>query len=169
MKLQGLGLIDIALNHWLKKYGFDARVRGVDTDFFWYHDNTITYTFFFPCDAVETWGQLLEELKCQYDMDVFYSAFLHEVGHSQTYFDFTEEEIDEYEETHRLIQEEPSSFSEDLNVVYSHLPIEYEATRWAVNYINTYPERIKELVDLVGKAVRLFYKINEVVTEDMFA
>ena len=169
MKLQGLGLIDITLNHWLKKYGFSARIRGVETDFFWYHNDTISYSFFFPQEAVDNWTSLLEELGCKYDIDLFYTAFLHEVGHSKTYFDFTEEEIQEYDETLRLIDDEPASFAEGIDYVYSHLPIEYEATRWAVNYINTYPERIKELVDLVGKAVKLFYKINEVVTEDMFA
>ena len=51
MELQGLGLIDIALNHWLKKYGFSARVRGADTDFFWYHDDTIGYSFVFSIEA----------------------------------------------------------------------------------------------------------------------
>ena len=169
MKLEGLGLVNIALNHWLKKYGFEARIRGVETDFFWYHDDTISYTFFFPEEAADNWNGLLAELGCNYDIDIFYSAFLHEVGHSRTYWDFDEDELDEYYKTVHLMDEEPNSFAEGIEYVYSRLPIEYEATRWAVNYINTYPERIKELVDLVGKAVRLFYKINEVVTEDMFA
>ena len=168
MELQGLGLIDIALNHWLKKYGFSARVRGADTDFFWYHNDTIGYSFFFPIEAKTNWDSLLEELKCQYTIDIFYSAFLHEVGHSETYYTFTEEEIEECEKTHQLTIEVPSSFAEDTHYVYSHLPTEYVATSWAVNSINTYPERVKELVDLVGKAIRLFYKLNDVVDEDSF-
>ena len=97
----------------------------------------------------------------QYDIDLFYTAFLHEVGHSKTYFGFSEEEVHEYDETLRLMDDEPNSFAEGINYTYSHLPIEYEATRWAVNYINTYPERIKELVDIVGKAVKLFYQLND--------
>ena len=168
MKLQGLGLIDITLNHWLKKYGFDARIRGVDEDFFWYHDNTIAYSFFFPVEAAENWARLMEELNCEYVIDEFYSAFLHELGHSHTYWDFDDEELDEYYETLELMDKEPSSFAEGIEYVYTHLPVEYEASRWAVNYINTYPERIKELVDLVGKAIRLFYSINDVVDEEAF-
>ena len=168
MKLQGLGLIDITLNHWLKKYGFDARVRGVDEDFFWYHDDTISYSFFFPTDAAKNWKMLMEELKCEYTIDLFFTAFLHELGHSHTYHWFDEDEIQEYNETCRLIAEEPSSFAESLEYVYTHLPIEYEASAWAVNYINTYPERVKELVDLVSKAIGLFYKLNDVVDEEAF-
>ena len=169
MKLQGENLINIAFNHWLKKYGFKARVRGADTDFYWYHDDTISYSFFFPEQSVDNWARLLEELKCEYSINVFYTAFLHEVGHSKTYYSFKEEEIDEYYETLRLIDEEPASFADTLEYVYTHTPIEYEATAWAVNYINTYPERVKELVDLVGKAIRLFYKLNGVITEEFWS
>ena len=168
MKLEGLGLINIAFNHWLKKYNFDCRIRGVDTDFFWYLDDTISYSFFFDKESSENWYELLEELGCKYNLDIFYSAFLHEVGHSCTYHTFEQEEIDECEELHRLICLDPSSFADSACYVYTHMPIEIEATRWAVNYINSYPERIKELENLVGKAVKLFYKINKIVTEDMF-
>ena len=168
MKLQGLNLIDITLNHWLKKYGFSARVRGVDEDFFWYHDDTIAYSFFFPEDSTKNWNGLLDELGCKYDIDIFFSAFLHELGHSLTYSGFEEDELDEYYETVKLMDTAPSSFAQDIEYVYSHLPVEYTATSWAVNYINTYPERVKELVDLASKAIRLFYDLNDVVDEESF-
>ena len=168
-KLRGIKSIDRQFNRWLRKYGFKTRVRGADTDFFWYHDDTISYSFFSPVSAVENWNELLAELGCQYDIDVFFSSFLHELGHAHTYNDFTVEELDEYAEMNRLIIYEPSSFAESLDYVYTHLPVEYEATRWAVNYINQYPERVGELVEKVSKAVRRFYKIHKVVNEEMFA
>ena len=168
MELMGENLVTIAFNHWLKKYNFEARVRGAYEDFFWFHDDTITYSFLIPNEAVDNWYALLEELGCQFDIDLFYTCFLHELGHSHTYHTFEPEEIDEYEATCEEIVENPSSFAEDLHYVYTHLPVEYEAARWAVDYINTYPERIKELVDLVGKAVRLFYKLNTVAEEIEF-
>ena len=168
MKLQGLGLIDIAFNHWLKKYGFSARSHGVDTDFYWYHDNTIGYSFFIPEDTMAPWNELLEELKCEYSIDHFYSAWLHELGHAITYNELDSDEIDACNEIKDLLRDEPSSFAEDTHWIYFHLPVEIAATRWAVQYINTYPERVKELKDLVGKTVRLFYKLNDVVDEDSF-
>ena len=162
MKLEGTGLINIALNNWLKKYGFKARVRGVDTDFYWYYDDTISYSFFFENEAAENWYALFEELGCQYDVELFFTAFLHELGHSCTYWNFEEEEINEHEEMKRLIEEEPSTFADNLHYVYTHLPVEYTATKWAVDYINSYPERVKELVNIVSKTVAIFYKINDV-------
>lgn len=169
MELKGLNLIKIALEYWLKKYNFSARIRKMDTDFFWYwSDNTISYSLFTPEEAMEPWADLLNELGCKYNIDVFFSSFLHELGHSATYYEFDDDEIDACDEIKALLRDEPSSFAEDVHWVYFHLPVEIEATRWAVNYINTYPERVKELIDLVGKTVRLFYKLNDVVDEDSF-
>lgn len=162
MKLHGVNLINLSFNRWLKKYGFKTRVRGMDTDFFWYHDDTISYSLFASESSVENWNGLLEELKCNYSIDFFFSAFLHELGHGRTYWNFTDSEIREYEDTLQLINAEPSSFAESAEYIYTRLPVEYEATRWAVNYINTFPERIHELVTTVGKAVRLFYKLNRI-------
>ena len=80
----------------------------------------------------------------------------------------TEEEISESDEMKDLMDTDPGSFA-DIYDAYYHLPVEYEATRWAVEYINKYPERVEELVRTVGKAVRRFYKIHKVVNEEMFA
>ena len=168
MELKGINLINLTLNHWLKKHNFKARVRGADTDFFWYHDDTISYSFYFPQEAADNWSNLLEELNCNYVVDIFFSAFLHELGHSCTYSGFSEDEIDEYNETLDLMDMEPSSFAEGLEYTYTRLPVEIAATRWAVNYINSYPEHIAELVDSVGRALTLFYKLNNVVDTEPF-
>ena len=164
-KLKGIKSIDRQFNRWLRKYGFTARMRGVATDFYWYWtDNTISYSFFFAEKSQKNWVELFKELGCKYNIDTFYTSFLHELGHSRTYYNFTEEELDEYHETVQTMFDE-----DDMEYEYTHLPVEYEATRWAVEYINKYPERIEELVRKVGKAVRRFYKINKVVNAEMFA
>ena len=167
MKLQGLGLIDIAFNHWLKKHGFSARIYGADTDFFWYHNDTISYSFFFGEASLNNWNLLLEELGCNYDIDPFYSAFLHELGHSNTYRTFPTTIIRECERKHREICRNPNACVPNPEYAYTHLPVEYEATRWAVNFINEHPDAVLELVELVGKAVRLFYNINDIQDEEL--
>ena len=168
MKLEGLHLIDIAFNHWLKKYNFTCRTNGVAEDFFWLIDpDEIRWTLFLNKESLTTWANLLNELGLNYDIDPFYTVFLHEVFHSETYWYISEEEIEMSEFEKLAMERDPSSYDNIYNVYY-HLPVEIEATAAAVNYINTYPERVKELVDLVGKAVRLFYKINNVVDEDSF-
>ena len=168
-KLRGLKQIDRRFNRWLKKYGFTCRVRGVDTDFFYYHnDDTIGYSFFYPEASIKPWAKVLNELGCNYTIDTFYTAFLHECFHSETFHTMSEEAIDESDMMKKLMEEEPGSFA-DIYDTYFRLPVEIEATAAAVNYINTYPERVYELVKSVGKAVRRFYKIHKVVNEEMFA
>ena len=102
-KLKGIKKINRSFNRWLKKYGFETRVRGVDTDFFYYHnDDTIGYSFFYPEASVDSWINILNELGCNYSIGVFYSAWLHELGHAQTFHIMNEEEIIESDETKQL-------------------------------------------------------------------
>lgn len=167
MELKGLDKIDNALNAWLIKYGFTARIAGVQEDFYWYHNDTISYSFFFAEDAVEPWANLLNELKCNFILDTFYSVFLHELGHSVTYDKLSRQDVEYSDDIKLAIAADPASFDNPRDV-YWHLPVEIEATKWAVNFINSYPDRVKELVDTVGAAVREFYEINDVVDEDSF-
>lgn len=167
MELKGLDKIDNALNAWLIKYGFKSRVHGVDSDFFWYHDNTIGYTFFFPEEAITPWTNTLNELGCNLIIDTFYSVFLHECFHGETYWSIPEEVRNECHKTKELMIQDPSSF-DDLYWTYYHLPVELEATAAAVKFMNTNLKAIEELVDTVGAAVREFYEINDVVDENSF-
>ena len=138
------------LNNWLEKNEFKVRVRGDADDFCWYGcSNTIEYSVRAADKHLRLWSQLLDSLGLNAIIDPFYSAFLHEVGHSITYWDFTEEEIEEYYETLESMDEEPDSFVEDITWTYFHLPMEIVATEWMVNYINSHFEAVKELVDAV--------------------
>lgn len=167
MELKGLDKIDNALNAWLEKHHFKSRIRGVDSDFFWYHDNTIGYSFFFPEEAVTPWTELLNELGCNLIIDTFYSVFLHEVFHGETYWDIPEDIRDECDEEKEIMINDPGSFA-DLYWSYYHLPVEFEATAAAVKFMNTHLEAIEELVETAGAAIREFYRINDVVDEDLF-
>lgn len=168
-ELKGVDLITTALNAWLIKQGFSARVREMDTDFYWYHDDdTISYSLFSTEDSIVQFDILMQELGCQYTIDWFYAAFLHELGHSHSYPNLSDEEILEDEAMKEWLHEQDeSSFEENLYSLYFRIPMELVATKWAVNFINSNPNAVKELVDTVGAAVRLFYSLNEVVTEEM--
>ncbi len=139
-----------ALNSWLERNGFEVRVIGDADDFCWWSiDNTIEYSVLASNKHLDFWSELLDELGLNYNIDPFYSSFLHEVGHSMTFEDFKEEELEEYYETLELMDEEPSSFAEDIIWVYFNLSIEITATKWMVNYINSHFEAVKNLVDTV--------------------
>ena len=164
MKLKGERAINRSLNRWLRKYGFDARVKGLDTDFFWYHTpNTIGYCFVQTDEVDYYWEKLLTELGLKYEIATFWTSFLHELGHSMTWDFFDNEEIEDYDEAIAwLRREDASSFVESVHEIYFHLPIEIAATRWAVNFINTNPKAIEELTKTVSPKIQRFYKLNKI-------
>ena len=163
-KLKGEWAINHAINNWLRKYHFKARVRGLDTDFFWYHSsNTIGYSFAQTEESSSQWELLLSELGLKYELSGFWTSLLHELGHSITWSSFTDEEIDEYDEMKELLQkEDESSFAENVHSIYFRLPIELAATQWAVEFINTRPEAVEELTKMVAPKIQRFYKLNKI-------
>lgn len=164
--MEGIGLVNIALNSWLKKYDFDVRARGLDDGFYWYcQDDTIGYNFTASTLQDETWINLLNTLGLKYTIDSFWTIFLHEVFHSETYHYFTKEELDNYSKEVRLLGEHPELFEDPIETYY-HLPVELIATESAVEYINTYPERIEELSKIAGSAIRTLFKINNIEDDE---
>ena len=164
MKLKGERAINRSLNSWLRKYGFTARVAQMDTDFYWYTEsNTIGYSLFQTVHSQEEWDNLLTELNLRYEVDSFWTCFLHELGHSMTWGSFTEEEIEEnYRDKEWLEESDESSFAESVHSLYFHLPVEIAATEWAVRFINTNPNAIKELTRMVVPKIERFYKLNKI-------
>ena len=153
-----MNIIDKVLNEWLAKYGFSARIREMEADFGWYASNdTICYSLLVNPEEEERWEELMVECGLRYEVPTFVSAFLHELGHSMTYFDIDDETLDMDEETKNLIAEEPSSFA-DIYDVYYHLPSEIIATMWMVGFINNNVEKVIELTQMVHPAIMKFYE-----------
>jgi hypothetical protein len=146
-------MVTKALNEWLEKYGFETRVRGLNTDGFFYYwcSDVIEYTFHLPQQAIDSWDLLMDELELPYNIGQFFTSFLHELGHAETLCEFSEEELESDEnESHRLAMLLPSI---ENDMAYYHLPTEMAATRWAIDYIIAYPERVKELVEKISPLV----------------
>ena len=139
-----------ALNSWLERNGFEVRVLGEADDFCWWNmTNDIEYSVNATEKHLNFWAELLDELGLNYDIDPFYTSFLHEVGHSMTYDEFEEEEIEEYFDIVELMREDPGSFGDDTAYVYFRLPLELTATEWMVDFINKNAEVVCELVNAV--------------------
>ena len=102
----------------------------------------------------------------------FVVSLLHEIGHIHTY-EFIPDEIVsfDYDETTRLTAEINALPALDIEgrkkLVYEYFGLESElaATKWAVRYINKYPEEVEELAINVQKALMEFY-IKNGITED---
>ena len=161
-KLYGVNDINKALNKWLAENGFKVRVRGLEEDFYWYvNDNTIGYALVCPENSINAWNNLLNELNCQYTIDVFYSSFLHEVFHSETYHMLDTSDLDISNTIKMVINDDPDSF-EDIYDTYFHLPVEIAATRAAVKFINSHPDKVQQLIETTSAAIQKFYELNGV-------
>ena len=167
-KLIGIQEINDAFDAWLEKYGFSARIREMDTDFWWYHDNTISYSLFFPDIAVPIFFKVLDDLGCEYEFDnFFFPVFLHELGHSATYYAMSEDDVEISEEATAALAAINREYEVSDYETYYYIPTEYAATKWAVEFINNHFDAVQELMDTVGAAIRRFYELNEMVTEEM--
>lgn len=83
---------------------------------------------------------------CKYsDIPAVVIAILHEVGHIQTYTQFSfDERMDFYE------KKKPSHTEEEA-YEYWYVPDEYAANKWAIEYINTHIKAVLGLYDICTK------------------
>ena len=155
MELQGVQEITNALNAWLEKHGFTARADGLCTDFgYWIDKDTIDYSLTTTEKIRDSWNSWIEEVGCEYVIDFFYSAFLHELGHSETIDQLTDEE---WEISSAALLDPSITYCE-----YYHLPRELAATQWAVDYINNHTREVTELIHTVEPALVNFVQLNNI-------
>ena len=138
------------LNDWLHKNCFKTRVDRIVkvADYFGWHpfSDIIACSIYYTEEEEIRWKNLMEECEVLFEIPTFVSSFLHEVGHSITYFTFDEETRDKCDDIKDAINEEPEIFIEDTHNIYYHLPTEIAATKWAVNFINENIDKVSELV-----------------------
>ena len=147
--LIGESLINEAFDSWLEKYGFDARIRGLENDFFWGLDtDTISYSFVHTERFITEFTEVCNGLGLAYDIDIFWLSFFHELGHSMTYHFVDDDEVDAAEEA--------------IGIDYYYCTRELIATEWAVNYINEHIDLVCELMDSVRPAIINFFVKNNI-------
>ena len=130
-------LVDI-LNNWLIKYKFTARVEGVSNwGWGWCKEtDEIALCFCEDPDIDAMWESFIYNyIGCKIKCHTFFSSFLHELGHSETWEFIPEEEID-------VFGRYKSPFE------YFTLPREIAATRWAINFMETQSIALAELIEI---------------------
>ena len=133
--------INEALREWLWSNGFtEVDIYGLENYCFYDVDeHYIGYSLLESEKNICTWNKFfIEELDCPVEMDIFYTSFLHELGHAMTW-DF-------------LTEEEQNFPIEGLsNEEYFHLPKEIAASNWAIEFIRTNLPAVEDLVNSVDK------------------
>ena len=147
--LIGESLINDAFNSWLEKYGFETRVRGLENDFYWgVNSDTISYSFVHTERFVKDFTCVCKDVGLQYDLDIFWLSFLHELGHGQTYHFVSDDEV----------LEADSLSGKD----YYYCIREIIATEWAVKFINEHIDLVQELMNCVRPAIINFFIKNNI-------
>lgn len=159
-------MIDDVLNEFLEPLEAYAEM---DTEFaYWYSDSRITYTLCMPATGkdyfMENWHNLAPEL----DVDPFLASFLHEVFHHLTLNTFTEEQeeynnivkkqLDEELQHKDLTEEEVKR----IHFQYFYLPVEFEATMGAINYIRSNVDEVARFWKKLQAAIMEFYEVNHI-------
>ena len=128
-----------------------------DSDFFYYYEShRIGYSLLVSDRTQRLFPKYCEHnLGLQHKTPIFILAFLHELGHHYTTDLFDDSEIDEFEEIKEDLGDTDSDF-----LAYFDIEDEYEASKWAVDYIDTHPDKIKQLDLDLKKALDKFYEIN---------
>lgn len=134
------------INEFLEPFECEAKV-GLDFAFY-SESNTITYSLVLVDKFAQSFENYCKSLFPDVQANIFIWSLLHEVGHRETEDDFDDEEWEEYMEA------EGSGLSEQE---YYNLPIEYAATAWAGEYIQSHVEEIAELWNKLQFAIKNFY------------
>lgn len=141
------------INKFLSTNGFDCKAK-LDTDFcYYYNSSTIGYPVVMQKEMDNYFMDFAESLGLNVDCGCFILSLFHEIGHNET-LDDIDDKIRAY------CQDVKATLSSNFNDIQTYFRLEDEirATRWAVNYINKHPMKIKMLTRQLEKEFEKFYK-----------
>ena len=169
-KLKGIKKLNKAISKELKPFGIPCAFMG--TEYQWYID---TDKIEFKITENEIGDQLFVDfIKDYFGYDVEYSfiiSLLHEVGHSFTYNNLDDEEInfcDDEKERIDKEMEKAKTYEDVKELMYQYftLPDEIVATEWAVNFAENNPQLIEKMWRKCYNALGKFYEDNDLFEDD---
>ena len=144
--IEGIKKITNVLNDYLKPFELHCKM---DYEFAYYwQDNLITFSLLDIPEASSLFLLDAESRFPQINAPFFIWALHHEIGHSCSYDDLTEDEI---AESYKIKKQ---CYDEDNKMLYYTCPDEYAATEWAGNYIMTHEADIAKMWDIVSNIIR---------------
>ena len=131
-------------------------ILGPDFEYEFVTDN-VYFAVLVPSEMDKWFMEFAKENGLEYDCGSFLLSLLHEVGHGETYDLLTDAE----EKKCRKIKSKLTDSKED-SFTYFALPDEYEATMWAIEYVNEHKDKLEKFVKKFQKVFKEFLKENEV-------
>lgn len=156
----------------LTKWLIDNDITNINVELgvdFGYYKNAhiIEYSLFTKEESDREFERFFHEYGCEHMVSVFTMSFLHEVGHAMTLAAFTDEEYEDLmdtlesaQEAVRLNPKEKERFNLDW---YWHMPHEFAANIWAINFINNHFDSIWELEKIVDNCLDKIYADEDII------
>lgn len=139
------------LTNWLTSHDYELEVHECDDEFF-YCDPLSFIGIATHAKAVDKhFLRFINEHGCKMQFsNAFIPEFLHEVGHDNMNGDFDDDEWEEYRDfEHSFEGLDMDNYDNQLR--YMTHPIEFAATMWAIDYINSHEEEIVELANALNR------------------
>lgn len=127
------------LNAWLSNNCIDVSIEIEDEFMYDCEEHIVFIGTYIPREEAKETAQFLHEYGARLAVPHAVMAFIHELGHYATMDSFSVED------------RELSNFLAmlcDTQMEYCETPVEFSANMWAVDFINTFPKKVKELVDI---------------------
>lgn len=137
--------VNKAIEQWLVENGF-VGCQNEENDVFCFDSasDTLYWSFESPNEyTVKSYEQFLYEYGCDYYCGWWVSAFLHELGHFMTVWNFSEIES-------LLLQLTKVGMGPEE---YWLTPDEWAANVWAINFVNEHPDALDGLIDIFNQFI----------------
>jgi hypothetical protein len=159
-ELLGIDKINAVLNKFLEP--FEAHADLGEEFSYWYADSRIEYNLVVIEASTDYFMQNFNKMAPDLNCDPFLASFLHELGHHET-LDFIDED---YRPIKMQLEEDLKRVSKSAEAIihqkYFDLPVEYEATMWAIEYMRNNAQKVAEFWKELQEAIMEFYRLNEV-------
>lgn len=137
------------LQNWLVKNGFEKIDFVWDEDFAYGIDSHEIHIGVQAFPEISEWFEefLVNEVGCNYtDILDPVKCFLHELGHHETVYQFTNNELAWFNFFKTTDEEEAET--KDFLWTYWRVKDEWAANKWAVDFINEHIDAVCDLIDI---------------------
>ena len=151
-----------AINEWTMK-NFGIRTN-LGTDFGALPTkNEIYYTLVVGTQDAETFMEDVSTRFPDLKADYFLWCLMHEIGHCMTDDEWTEDEQNRFDEQLKRMTEIENT--REKSFWYYSMPNEFFATRWAGEYMEVHPKKIKKFWNKIQPMILEFYLKNNLTNE----
>lgn len=141
-----------AVDKWLTKNGFNVKAVYDKDESYYDGVNDVIHLCMIKPLHMDQYIKYIHKLGIQKELNWLTLTLLHELGHNQT-LDYLNE-FDYWIDWMRYLTETTGFTNTGMKIkvwLYLHLPVESEATKWSVNYINN--NDVRELDEITSKLI----------------